>query len=168
MVYALDIFWYGRCAMDCVWRKASMTRLIIAIAVICITAAGAWAQEPIVELALVPEHSRLQASAWNKPVAITSMREAAGHFGRGTLETLEKVDFEKQFLLVFAWQGSGGDTLQYSVAGSFPEQISFFLKRGLTRDLRQHTHVYALRSNVRWSIQAGGHTGQEPPAAGIP
>ena len=76
-----------------------------------------------------------------------------------------QVDFEKQFLLVLAWQGSGGDRLNYTVAESFPEQIFFSMKRGLTRDLRPHMQVYALRSNVRWSIQGEGSAGQAMPAA---
>ena len=143
-----------------------MTRFIISIAVICMTAAGAQAQEPIAELDLLPEQSRLQASAWNKPIVITSMQEAGGLFKNAASGALgSQVDFEKQFLLVFAWRGSGGDRLSYTVAESFPEQIFFSMKRGLTRDLRPHMHVYALRSNVRWSIQGEGTTGQATPVA---
>jgi Membrane-bound lysozyme-inhibitor of c-type lysozyme len=148
------------------WRRFVMSRFIISIAVICMMAAGAWAQEPIAELDLLPEQGRLQASAWNKPIVITSMQEAGGLFKNAASGVLgSQVDFEKQFLLVFAWQGSGGDRLSYTVAESFPEQIFFSMKRGLTRDLRPHVHVYALRSNVRWSIQDEGTTGRATPAA---
>jgi len=145
-----------------------MTRLIMSIAVICITAGGAWAREPIVALDVRPEQSAVQASAWNKPIVITSMQEAAGHFGSGALETLGQVDFEQQFILVFAWRGSGRDRLSYAVAESLPEQIVFSMQRGLTRDLRPHTHVYALRSNVSWSIQAEDDAGVEKPSVEPP
>jgi len=170
MVYTQGIFRdiRGAVAMHCMLRGVAMTRLIISIAVLCMTAAGAWAQEPIVELDLLPEQSRLQAAAWNKPIIITSMQQAGGLFEQAALGALgRQVDFNKQFLLVFAWQGSGGDRLGYTVAESFPEQVFFSMRRGLTRDLRQHAHVYALRSNVRWSIQDEANAGREPPAAGI-
>lgn len=143
-------------------------RLIMSIAVICMTAGGAWAQELIVALDVQPEQSIVHNSVWNKPIVITSMQEAAGRFDSGALETLGQIDFAKQFLLVFAWRGSGRDRLSYTVAESFPEQIFFSLKRGLPRDLRPHMHVYALRSNVRWGIQGEGDPGKEQPAAEPP
>jgi hypothetical protein len=57
-------------------------------------------------------------------------------------------------VLVFAWQGSGGDKLEYAILESFPEQIPFSLRPGLTDDIRSHTRVFALRSNVKWSVKA--------------
>lgn len=63
------------------------------------------------------------------------------------------VDFKEQTLLVFAWQGSGGDKLSYTVAESFPEQIKFTLTPGLTRDLRGHVKLYVVRNNVKWSAK---------------
>ena len=132
-----------------------MTRWMTGIAVVCIIAGAASAQEPIVAIkVMTPEKSVFKDSAWNKPIVIKSTEDAAKHYGKDALETLGKeVDFKKQFLLAFAWQGSGGDKLSYVVAESFPEQIFFSLKPGLTRDLRPHTHVYALRSNVIWSVK---------------
>ena len=65
-----------------------------------------------------------------------------------------KVDFKKQIVLVFAWRGSGGDKLEYQILESFPEQIPFSLRPGVTDDLRSHSRVFALRSNVKWSVKA--------------
>lgn len=131
-----------------------MIRCITGITVICIWAGVTLAQQPIVDIKITPERNELRDSIWNKPNIIKSTEEAAKHFGKDALEKLGKeVDFEKQFLLVFEWKGSGGDSLSYAVAESFPEQIIFSLKRGLTRDLRSHTHIYALRSNVQWSAK---------------
>jgi hypothetical protein len=146
-----------------------MTRCIVCAAIVCLTAVAAPAQEAITALDVLPVESVFENALWNRPRPIASMQEAAACFGREALGTLgRQVDFEQQFLLLFAWRGSGGDRLRYTVAESFPEQISFSLKRGLTRDLRPHAHVYALRSNVRWSIQDEANAGREPPAAGIP
>ena len=125
------------------------------IGIILATAASASAQEPIVAIKVTPEKSVFKGSAWNKPIVVKSQDDAAKHFGKDELEALAKqVDFKKQFVLVFAWEGSGGDKLKYAVAESFPEQIFFSLAPGRTRDLRSHTHVYALRENVRWSVNA--------------
>jgi hypothetical protein len=137
-----------------------MNRWMTGFAVLCLMAASAPAQEAIVAVKVTPEKSVFKDAAWNKPIVIKSAEEAAKHFGKDALETLGKeVDFKKQIVLVFAWQGSGGDKLSYTVAESLPEQIAFSLKRGLTRDLRSHSHVYALRSNVRISTD-----GKDEPA----
>jgi hypothetical protein len=129
-----------------------MNRWMTGITVLCLMAASAPAQEAIVAVKVKPEKSVFKDAAWNEPIVIKSTEDAAKHFGKDALEKLGKaVDFKKQVVLVFAWQGSGGDKLSYTVAESLPEQISFSLQRGLTRDLLSHTHVYALRSNVRYS-----------------
>lgn len=116
-------------------------------------ASSAAGQEPIVELNLKPETSDFKDSAWNKPIVIKSQDEAAEHFGEEALDEIAaEVDFEKQIVLVFAWRGSGGDKLEYKILESHPEQIPFSLLPGRTRDLRLHTRVFALRSNVEWSV----------------
>ena len=131
-----------------------MTRWMTRIAVVLMMAGVASAQEPIVAIKVVPEKSVFKNSVWNKPIVIKSSEDAAKHFSKDALKTLSKeVDFKKQFVLVFAWRGSGGDKLSYIVAESYPEQIFFSLRPGVTRDLRSHTNVYTLRSNVRWSVK---------------
>jgi membrane-bound inhibitor of C-type lysozyme len=148
------------------WRRFVMIRFIMCVAVVCLTVCAAQAQEPIAAVTVSPEQRIVKDAVWNRPIAIASRQDAAACFSAEAMNELgSQVDFEKQFLLVFAWQGSGGDRLSYTVAESFPEQIFFSMKRGLTRDLRPHVHVYALRSNVRWSIQDEGTTGRARPAA---
>ena len=143
-----------------------MNRFIVCVAVVCLTVCAAQAQEPIAAVTVSPEQSIVKDAVWNRPIIIGSRQDAAACFSAEAMNALgSQVDFEKQFLLVFAWEGSGGDRLSYTVAESFPEQIFFSMKRGLTRDLRPHMHVYALRSNVRWSIQGEGNAGQATPAA---
>ena len=112
------------------------------------------AQEPIVAIEAAPDRIVFKNSNFNKPIVVKSKEEAAKHFGKKAVASLVKtVDFKKQLMLVFAWRGSGGDQLNYTVAESFPEQISFSRQFGRTRDLRSHTKVFALRSNVKWSVQ---------------
>ncbi len=132
-----------------------MKRLMLALFALCLSAGVAAGQEPIVELKVTPEKAAFEGSAWNKPIVIKSQDDAAKHFGKEALEAIaKKVDFKKQIVLVFAWQGSGGDKLEYSILESFPEQVPFSLRPGVTDDLRTHSRVFALRSNVKWSVKA--------------
>ncbi|HAE12057.1 MAG TPA: hypothetical protein DCG39_10490 [Opitutae bacterium] len=102
----------------------------------------------------MPENRVFKTSSFNKPIVVKSKEEAAKHFGKEAVSALVgEVDFKKQFVLVFAWRGSGGDRLNYNVAESFPEQIFFSRQFGRTRDLRSHAKVFALRSNVKWNVQ---------------
>ncbi len=132
----------------------NMIRWITGIATACIMVGMASAQEAIVSIKAKPDSSIFKNSNFNKPIVVKSKEEAAKHFGKEAIATLVKaVDFKKQVVLVFAWRGSGGDQLNYTVAESFPEQITFSRQFGRTRDLRPHAKVFALRSNVKWSVK---------------
>ncbi len=132
-----------------------MIRSMCAMFALCLSASFAVGQEAIVELKVKPENSVFKGSAWNKPIVIKSQDEAAKHFGKDALEVIaKKVDFNKQIVLVFAWQGSSGDKLDAKVLESFPEQIPFSLTPGATDDIVPHSRVFALRSNVKWSVKA--------------
>ena len=132
----------------------NLFRWIAGVAVACMMAGMASAQEPIESIKVKPESSIFKNSNFNKPIVVKSKEEAAKHFGKKAVASLVKaVDFKKQIVLVFAWRGSGGDQLNYTVAESFPEQITFSRQFGRTRDLRPHAKVFALRSNVKWSVK---------------
>jgi hypothetical protein len=131
-----------------------MARSLCSLFALCLSAGPCFGQGPIVEIKVTPEKSVFKNSAWDKPIVIKSPDEAAKHFGKDALATLAReVDFKKQLVLVFAWRGSGGDKLEYRVLESFPEQIPFSLRPGVTDDIRAHSRVFALRSNVRWSVK---------------
>ena len=84
------------------------------------------------------------------PLTFRSKSEAARYFAEPQLkQLLKKVDFQNQTLLVFAWRGSGQDKMTYTIAESFPEQITFKILPGRTRDLRSHLKIYAIRKNVK-------------------
>ncbi|MBI3821324.1 MAG: hypothetical protein HY289_01445 [Planctomycetes bacterium] len=130
-------------------------------AALCANAMPAGAQDAIKRLNIKPTKPAFKK--WSEPVVIRTEEDAAKHFGKAP----EGVDFKKQIVLLFAWRGSGGDKLEYSVLESFPEQIPFSLKPGATDDLKEHVHVFALRSNVRWSIK-GAKAAVEPKKAAKP
>jgi len=105
---------------------------------------------------VAPKPDAFKPRGWKTPTEIGTADEAKAFFGEKQMEKLlGQVNFEKQKVLVFAWRGSGGDRLSYSVAGSFPEQVTFEYRGGRTRDLRPHVHVFALRKNVTWRVSAG-------------
>ena len=132
----------------------NLFRWIAGVAVACMMAGTASAQEPTESIKVKPESSIFKNSTLNKPIVVKSKEDAAKHFSKEAVATLVKaVDFKKQIVLVFAWRGSGGDQLNYTVAESFPEQITFSRQFGRTRDLRPHSKVFALRSNVKWSVK---------------
>lgn len=135
-------------------RNKNLIRLVTGIAAACMLAGVASAQEPIESVKVKPESNIFKNSNFNKPIVVKSKEDAAKHFSKEAVASLVKaVDFKKQFVLVFAWRGSGGDQLNYTVAESFPEQITFSRQFGRTRDLRPHVKVFALRSNVKWSVK---------------
>ena len=118
------------------------------------------AVRPIIALTKIePNAKAFEDSGKKKPLALKSEKEAAKYFEAAQLKKLEaQVDFEKQVVLVFAWKGSGQDKMTFEVAESFPEQITFKYQPGRTRDLRPHVKIYALRSNVKWSVKDASNT----------
>jgi hypothetical protein len=103
---------------------------------------------------LEPKENAFKGGRPPQPTVLHSEKEASEYFAADVLAKLKKqVDFNQQVVLLFAWQGSGQDKLTSAVAESYPEQVSFAYQPGRTRDLRPHVHVYALRSNVKWSAK---------------
>ena len=107
---------------------------------------------PIIRVAKVKAMPAVfKASGRNKPIVLKSEKDAAKYFTKTELAKLTKqVNFKAQYLVVFAWRGSGQDRMNYNVAESFPEQIFFKYKPGRTRDLRPHVAIFALRANVKF------------------
>lgn len=65
----------------------------------------------------------------------------------------QQVDFKSHTLLVFAWQGSGGDKIEYVILESKPEQVEFMVKPGRTKDLRPHVKLFVLPNDVKWAVK---------------
>jgi hypothetical protein len=55
------------------------------------------------------------------------------------------VNFEKEKLVVFAWQGSGGDKMSAEAkTADGKTTVAFLVTPGFTRDLRKHLKVYVV------------------------
>jgi hypothetical protein len=91
-----------------------------------------------------------------KPVVVHNAKELAKVVTKeDDQKKLQKlVNFRKQDLLVFAWSGSGGDKITYETKkGTKGTEVVFHYKRGLTRDLRRHTQMYAVKKGISWKVQ---------------
>lgn len=138
-----------------------MTRLFAALAAAVVLVAAAPAEEKKLKEAIVEiandkaDKIETKDGKWNTPMAVTSEKELEKAIpDEETRKRIAKlVDFKEQVLLVFAWEGSGGDKLEYVVLESYPEQIKFSYKAGATDDLRKHVKLFALRKNVKWSVK---------------
>jgi hypothetical protein len=71
----------------------------------------------------------------------------------------ESVDFSTHELLLFEWQGSGGDGLTSTIEETDGDiRVVFVYTQGLTRDLARHSALFAVDQNVAWSIQRDVNT----------
>jgi len=60
-----------------------------------------------------------------------------------------EVDFSKDYLLVFAWKGSGKDKLDFDVKAEKAEMhVTFKYFPGATADLRQHRHLFVVQKGI--------------------
>lgn len=110
---------------------------------------------PIAKLSSAkPNQTVFKDAKRNAPIEIKTADGLAKYFDEKQAAAIAKeVDFKQQLVLIFAWRGSGQDKLNFDVGESFPETILFRIKPGRTRDLRPHVQVFALRSNVKWSVK---------------
>jgi hypothetical protein len=89
-----------------------------------------------------------------KTAKITSADDFAKQFGKDAADELAKlVNFKAEYVVVFAWSGSGGDKMEMTTDG---KKATFTRKFGLTRDLRQHLKVFALPKDFTYETEKGG------------
>jgi len=86
----------------------------------------------------------------DQPLVIRNQSDVARYFASDSVDkVLKKVDFHQQLVLLFVWNGSGQDKLDYTVQEGQPETIQFQHRGGMTRDFRPHFRVYAIRNDVK-------------------
>ncbi len=138
--------------------RAMNVLLVVSCIVTCSNSLLAFQGDPIKELTgITPNESVLEAVNESRALVIRSEATTKKYFDENNCESLlENVDFENQVVVVFAWRGSGGDRIRFEVAESYPEQISFSIDPGRTRDLRTHMKVYVLRANVSCRVDGRG------------
>jgi hypothetical protein len=61
----------------------------------------------------------------------------------------KQVNFKEQYLLLFAWSGSGQDKLEFDVNDT---EVIFAFTPGRTRDLRRHAHLFVLPKGATWKV----------------
>ena len=135
-----------------------MSRLPFALAVLFAVASLTSADDkkkPITEVPTVKADKFGPGGTVPEPVSVTSVKELEKAIPDDeTRKRIAKlVDFGEQTLLVVAWESSGGDKLTYTVAESFPEQVTFHHKKGLTFDLKSHVKLFVLRNGVKWAVK---------------
>ena len=85
------------------------------------------------------------------PIVISNSKDLVKYVEGDELKKLQALDFKTVKVLVFAWQGSGGDQLVYEISKSNPEIIAFKYTGGLTMDIWPHQKVFILRNDVTWT-----------------
>lgn len=136
-------------------NRLPLARKFVALSLVLAISPAAWAADAIDEIKDVsPERAAFAAAKRGEPLELKTAEAIAKYFGADAAAKLQQqVDLSEQVVLLFAWRGSGQDKLSYEVLESAPEQIRFHLKPGRTRDLRPHVRIFALRANVKWSVE---------------
>lgn len=109
----------------------------------------------VVQIEVTPNDKVFADGSLDKPLELKSADDAKQYFGEASLKTLaKKIDWDQQTLLIFAWHGSGGDKMTTDVkeGGEKGLIVQFFYKGGMTRDLRPHVYVYAVRKGLPWEV----------------
>lgn len=95
---------------------------------------------------------RRNSPPWSvsKPLTLKSAEQAAKYFKEDfVVKWREQVDFNKQELAVWMWNGSGQDKLECYVSLSDPNKVLFRIEPGRSKDLQQHLYVFSIRKDVK-------------------
>ncbi len=136
-------------------------RLLLALAC-CGLLNLASADEPAPKPIAIRKVTDLTGIAWDynkkvdQPLIINNLDELAKEFPDPAVQAKVKavVDLTKDRLIVFTWSGSGKDQLQLVSADTMNMgNTTFTYQRGLTRDRRQHTHIYVMPQGTKFDVQ---------------
>jgi hypothetical protein len=114
-------------------------------------------ESPVRELKLgAAAAEKFKPTSVKMPTIVAAADDAVKLFDGVSAETIKKeVNFEREKLLVFSWQGSGGDRLRPALEKEAGKAIVVFhYTAGLTDDLRRHFHVYVLPRDADWRVSA--------------
>ena len=135
-------------------------RTLFNSAAVLLLCGAAWAGQPTGSAPVMqsidgvrPTAAAFKLSPRGEPLVIRSAGDAARCFDPDAVKKLStRVDFEEQFVLLFAWSGSGQDKLKSEAADGETPKVWFRIARGRTRDLRRHAEVFALRRGVAFEF----------------
>jgi len=91
----------------------------------------------------------------NMPIVIRNVDELYDAIGdEGIAGAIEgQIDFTREMLLYFRWEGSGEDRIRVTPARtSSGREVNFVFRPGMTLDLRPHHGLFAVENDVRWTF----------------
>lgn len=109
------------------------------------------ANEEAIQSILQNENAKTTVEKLNAPIVLKSMEDALKHLTRASMEKID-VDFEKQQIVIFAWQGSGQDRLEGYLSPSKGAAANFQYNLGQTKDLKTHSAVYAMPKDTELKV----------------
>ena len=130
-----------------------------AIVVAALLAAPVMAEDNPVVKEIPTKELKLTFPENGKPTEPTELKSAEeltkSPVLAGAADAIKKqVDFTTEKLVLFAWGGSGGDKLAASLKGKGKDTVAqFVLTRGLTRDFRQHFHLYVVPKDAKVTVR---------------
>ena len=126
----------------------TLTLILIALGATSVVAEDK--KEPFRELELKVKLEPMKGKV-GEPAKISSKDELAKAVeDKDTRAAIaQAIDFEKEYLLIFQWAGSGGDKL---TAATEKDGVVFTKTFGRTKDLRQHAHFFAIAKDAKWSM----------------
>jgi len=88
-----------------------------------------------------------------EPVTIANADDLAKNFTDADFVARMKkeIDFSKWDLVYFGWSGSGQDKLNFKASDNGKE-VTFTYVPGRTKDLRPHSHLYAVPKGTKVSL----------------
>jgi len=138
-----------------------MIRTLIALSVIAVLGCAVAAEKPakngVADAIAFDKADKIEVKAgkWNEPNLVTGEDDLKKLIpDEATRKRLMKeVDFKTHVLLVFVWEGSVGDKLEFAILESFPEQVKFSLLPSGQRRNRIHIELFAVKKESRWSAK---------------
>lgn len=96
-----------------------------------------------------------QRGAFGKPEKMTTEAEMKKVVldASAQKEISKKVNFKKEYLVLFRWSGSGQDRVSYTTDKN--GDVTFAFKRGFTRDLRMHSKLFAIPKSAKYKLPGG-------------
>jgi len=97
----------------------------------------------------------VKSGDWDKPHPISADDDLKKFISDAPTrkKVLGAIDFQTHVLLLFAWQGSGGDKIAAKIVEETPQEIRFTMKAGATDDIRQNVQLFAVAKETRWTAK---------------
>ena len=139
-----------------------LSRVAVVVCCFCMIQLSLAADPPAPRPIAIRKVTDLTGIAWDynkkvdQPLIINTAEELAKEFEDKAVQAKINavVDLSKERLIIFTWSGSGKDQLQLVSGDTMNNGNTVFAyKRGLTKDLRQHTHIYVMPQGTKFDVR---------------